>query len=32
VELRDGLRETIAFYRAHWNQYVDAETSGAGRV
>jgi UDP-glucose 4-epimerase len=25
VKLREGLLETIAFYRANWAQYVDAE-------
>ena len=25
VGLRDGLQQTIAFYRAHQNQYIDAE-------
>jgi UDP-glucose 4-epimerase len=28
VELAEGLRETVAFYRAHWHNYVDAEPSG----
>jgi UDP-glucose 4-epimerase len=26
VSLRDGLRQTIAFYRKHWDHYVDAPT------
>ena len=25
VRLADGLRRTIAFYRAHWREYVPAE-------
>ena len=23
VQLREGLRRTIEFYRAHWNHYVE---------
>jgi UDP-glucose 4-epimerase len=29
VTLRDGLSQTIAFYREHWDHYVDAESKGA---
>jgi UDP-glucose 4-epimerase len=28
VKLRDGLQETIDFYRTHWAHYVDAEPEG----
>jgi UDP-glucose 4-epimerase len=29
VSLRDGLSRTIAFYREHWDRYVDAAPQGA---
>ncbi len=32
VALADGLRETIAFYRANWRHYVDAAGAGAEGV
>jgi UDP-glucose 4-epimerase len=32
VALREGLRRTIAFYRKHWAQYVDAPAPPAERV
>ena len=31
VDLRDGLRKTVEFYRAHWNHYVEAPSQPAAQ-
>jgi UDP-glucose 4-epimerase len=32
VGLEDGLRRTVAFYRQHWDRYIDRPVPTAGRV
>jgi UDP-glucose 4-epimerase len=32
VDLDDGLRRTVAFYRQHWDRYVEGSVPTAGRV